>query len=180
MNAVCVYCGASPGRGTEYLHAATSLGNAIATRGLTLVFGGSGVGLMKALADAVLESGGRAVGVIPEALMQREIAHNSLTELRVVPDMHVRKATMMELADAFVALPGGIGTLEEIVEVMSWAQLSIHTKPFGLVNTSGYYDRFLSFLDHMVTEGLLSPATRALIQARNTPEEVLDMLEDGA
>jgi uncharacterized protein (TIGR00730 family) len=161
VKAVCVYCGSSFGSDPVYLEATHDLARTFATRGIRVVYGGASVGLMGALADATLEAGGEVVGVIPQQLMDREIAHRGLTELHVVQTMHQRKALMAELSDGFVALPGGIGTLEELIEVFTWEQLGIHAKPLGVINTSGYYDGLAAFLDHAVEQGFHQPEQRA-------------------
>ena len=177
IKAVAVYCGAATGARADYAAAARTLGVEIARRGAALVYGGGNVGLMGVVADAALAAGGRVIGVSPRLLVDKELAHNGLHELRVVADMHERKAAMIEAADAFVALPGGVGTLEELTEVWSWGQLAIHRKPVGLLNVAGYYDLFLAFLDHAVQEGLLPVATRALLAAAHTAEQLLTILE---
>lgn len=176
MRRVCVYCGSSAGGRPEYLAAARELGESLARRGLGLVYGGASVGLMGAVADAALAAGGEAVGVIPEALLARELAHDGLTELHVVASMHERKALMSELADAFVALPGGLGTLEELAETLTWAQLGLHRKPSGLLDVAGYYDALVAFLDHAVREGLLRREHRALLLVADRADELLDRL----
>ena len=152
MRSVCVFCGSNPGRRPEYLAGAADLGRILAARGIRVVYGGAHVGLMGALADAVLAAGGEIVGVIPGLLVDAEVAHPGLSELRVTGSMHERKALMAELADGFIALPGGIGTLEEFAEIVTWAQLGLHAKPTGLLNLLGYYDGLLGFLDHAVAE----------------------------
>ena len=171
---VCVYCGSSAGRDPAYVAAAGALGRALVSRGLGLVYGGASVGVMGAVADAVLGLGGRAVGVIPEALVRKEIAHGGLTELVVTSSMHERKTRMAELSDAFVALPGGIGTLEEIFEAWTWGQLGLHAKPFGFLNVSGYWDGLISFLDHAVRERFVREPHRAMLVVSEDPEELLD------
>ena len=171
---VCVYCGSSAGRDPAYAEAARALGRALVARGLGLVYGGASVGVMGAVADAVLDLGGRAVGVIPEALVRKEIAHGGLTELVVTSSMHERKTRMAELSDAFVALPGGIGTLEEIFEVWTWGQLGLHAKPFGFLNVAGYWDGLVSFLDHAVRERFVREPHRAMLVVSEDPEELLD------
>ena len=160
---MCVFCGSSPGLRASYGEAAEELGNLLVERGITLVYGGAGVGLMGRLADTVMDAGGEAIGVIPRALVDREIAHAGLTDLRVVESMHERKALMADLADAFVALPGGLGTLEELFEVYTWAQLGLHRKPCGLLNVEGYYDGIAAFLDHAVGERFLGEGHRRLL-----------------
>lgn len=155
MQAVCVYCGSSPGARPVYAAAAQAFGTALARAGLTLVYGGGRVGLMGLIADTVLAAGGRAIGVIPELLVEREVGHTGLTELHVVPDMHQRKKLMADLADAFVALPGGAGTLEEFFEVFTWTQLGYHRKPVGLLDVDGFYDPLMTMLRHTVDEGFM-------------------------
>lgn len=157
MNSLCVYCGSSPGRLDTYADAAHNLGERLADAGIELVYGGAGVGLMGVLAAAALARGGRVTGVIPRALMDRELAHPGLTRLEVVADMHTRKARMAALADGFVALPGGMGTLEELCEMLTWGQLGLHTKPCAVLNVAGYFDNLLGFIDHMAAEGFLRP-----------------------
>jgi uncharacterized protein (TIGR00730 family) len=174
---VCVYAGSSPGARPQYADAARALARVLCARRRAIVFGGGRVGLMGALADEALARGGEVIGVIPRYLVEREVAHRSLTELHVVATMHERKAMMAELADAFVALPGGIGTLEELVEMLTWAQLGLHAKPIGIVNVDGYYDNLLAFLAHAVGEGFLTPANRELLTVRSDPEALLDELD---
>jgi hypothetical protein len=176
MTRVCVYCGSNVGARPAYARAAVSLGEALAARGLELVFGGGRVGLMGVLADAVLAAGGRAVGVIPEPLVARDVAHRGLSELKVVASMHERKATMAELSDAFVALPGGLGTLEEVAEAATWTQLGLHRKACGLLNVEGYYDALLAQLDRAVADRFVRPAHRAIIVADADPVALLDRL----
>ena len=160
---ICVFCGSSVGARPAYVEAARELGGTLAGRGLGIVFGGGKVGLMGVLADAALAAGGEAIGVIPEALVAREIAHNGLTELRVVRSMHQRKTLMADLADAFIALPGGYGTLEEFFEAVTWTQLGIHRKPCGLLNVDGYYDTLLALLDRAAADGFIREANRSLV-----------------
>ncbi len=155
MNSICVFCGSSPGRDPRFARAAEELGGVIAGAGLTLVYGGARVGLMGAVANAALGGGGRVVGVLPAVLGEREVEHIGLTELHRVGTMHDRKAKMAELADAFIALPGGLGTLEELFEVATWSYLAIHDKPFGILNVAGYYDALLAFLDRAVADGFV-------------------------
>jgi uncharacterized protein (TIGR00730 family) len=162
MNSICVFCGSSAGRDPAFAAAARAFGALLAHQRITLVYGGGHVGLMGVLADAVLEAGGRVVGVIPRALWDREVGHRALTELHVVETMHERKALMASLADAFVALPGGLGTLEEIFEVWTWGQLGIHAKPCGFLDVAGYYAPLLAFLDQAVARGLVRPQHRAM------------------
>lgn len=161
---ICVYCGSQPGASPAYARAAAALGESIARDGLTLVYGGASVGLMGIVADAALAAGGRVVGVMPRILMRRELAHTGLTELVTTASMQERKAKMAELSDAFVALPGGIGTLDELFEMWTWAQLGLHGKPCALINTEGYYDDLVAFLDRAVRDGFLRPAIRSLLR----------------
>ena len=174
---ICVFCGSSVGSRPVYVAAARELGRTLAERGLGVVFGGGKVGLMGVLADAALAAGGEAIGVIPEALVAREIAHNGLTELRVVHSMHERKTLMADLADAFIALPGGYGTFEEFFEAVTWTQLGIHSKPCGLLNVDGYYDALLALLDRAVSDGFIREANRALIVAASDVQTLLEKLE---
>ncbi len=160
---VCVFCGSSPGNLAAYTQAARDLGCLLAGGGIDVVYGGGNVGLMKELADAALGAGGQVLGVIPSALVDRELAHGSLSDLRVVASMHERKALMADLSDAFIALPGGLGTLEEMFEVVAWAQLRFHDKPCGLLNVAGYYDHLLAFLDHAVSSAFLRQPHRDLL-----------------
>jgi uncharacterized protein (TIGR00730 family) len=173
---ICVFCGAASGRAPTYAAAARDLGELLAKRGIGLVYGGGNVGLMGELADAVLDAGGQAIGVIPQPLVDREIAHAGLTELRVVENLHQRKALMAELADAFVTLPGGIGTLEELFEVWSWGKLGLHSKPCGLLNVDGYFDSLQTLTDQMVTEGFLEPDYREMLLIEEQPSVLLDRL----
>jgi uncharacterized protein (TIGR00730 family) len=165
MKRVCVFCGSNAGIRSEYGIAAQELATVLARRGLGLVYGGGKVGLMGMLADSMLEVGGEVIGVIPQSLVAKEVAHHDVTELRVVDTMHQRKALMNDLSDAFIALPGGFGTLEEFFEILTWSQLGIHGKPSGLLNVSGYYDSLLAMLDHAVSERFLRPAHRELVIA---------------
>jgi uncharacterized protein (TIGR00730 family) len=176
LASICVFCGSSAGSDPAYVAAARDFGRLLAARGLRLVFGGGRVGLMGALADAALAAGGEVVGVIPEMLVRREVAHGGLDELRVVGSMHERKAAMAELADAFVALPGGIGTLEELFEVWTWRQLGLHAKPCGLLDVAGYYERLLAFLDHGEGEAFIAPETRARLIVERDGERLLAAL----
>lgn len=176
MRRVCVFCGSNKGARAAYTGAAQALGTALTRRGIGLVYGGGGVGLMGVLADGVLEAGGEVIGVIPDALVAKEVAHKGLSDLRVVGSMHERKALMAELADAFVGLPGGYGTLEEFCEVITWAQLGLHRKPCGLLNIDGFYDPLLAFFDHAVAEQFVRPAHRSLILEAREPDRLLDEL----
>lgn len=176
ISTVCVFCGSSVGAGPAYVEAATTFAREAVSRKIRLVYGGASVGLMGALADAALEAGGNVVGVIPRALVDREIAHRGLTELRVVTTMHERKAMMAELSDAFVALPGGLGTLEELFEVWTWGMLGLHDKPYGVLDTAGYYGPLIRFLDHARDEGFIRPPQRAMLTVRESPAELLTAL----
>ena len=176
MNSLCVFCGSNPGASPAYAEAAARLGRTLAKRGLTLVYGGGRVGLMGVVADAALAAGGKVVGVIPEALATRELAHGGLSDLQVVGSMHDRKARMSELSDGFIALPGGIGTLEEWFEVWTWSQLGFQPKPCGLLNVAGYYDPLLAFLDRMTGERFLASRHRAMAIVDQEIERLLDRL----
>lgn len=176
LERVCVFCGSQPGRDPAYLGAAVAVGRALADAGLTIVFGGGRIGMMGAVADAALAAGGKVIGVIPEALTQREIAHPGLTELHVVRSMHERKQMMADLADAFVMLPGGFGTLEEFCEILTWAQLGIHAKPSVLLDTKGYFSPLVAMFDHATAEGFLRPEHRALSTAVADPHELVALL----
>ncbi|WP_424814443.1 TIGR00730 family Rossman fold protein [Roseococcus sp. YIM B11640] len=178
MKRVCVFCGAQPGFGPEHQILAKALGHAIAARGLGLVYGGGKVGLMGVVADAALSAGAEVIGVIPEALMDRELGHGGVTDLRVVPSMHVRKALMNELSDGFVVLPGGIGTLEEAVEIQSWAQLGIHAKGLVFLDSDDYWATYFALLERMAEEGFLRAEHAALALRAHTPEAALDLLAD--
>src|SRR5205814_7524866 len=174
MRRICVFCGSAFGSRPAYRDAAKRFGSALATRGLGLVYGGGSVGLMGVLADAVLAEGGEVIGVIPGPLASRELAHTGLTELRVVGSMHERKATMAELSDGFIAMPGGLGTLEETLEILTWAQLGIHRKPVGVLNVEGYYDALLQLLSHAVREGFVRRDYFGLLLFADTAAELLD------
>ncbi|MGC2301389.1 MAG: TIGR00730 family Rossman fold protein, partial [Acidobacteriaceae bacterium] len=174
---VCVFCASADGVSAVYLQAARELGRLIAERGYGLLFGGATVGAMGAIADAALGAGGEVVGVIPDVIREREIDHKGLTELHVVRTMHERKALLASRADAFVALPGGYGTLDEFIEVVTWAQLRIHSKPCVLVNVGGFFDGLLRFLDHTVAEGFILPENRGLVQVARDPSEALLLAE---
>lgn len=177
MMKLAVYCGASTGKaGASYQAEAAALGRLMACQNIELVYGGSSVGLMGAVADTVLAEGGRVCGVMPQVLVEREQAHIGLSELHVVDDMHQRKAVMMELADGFVALPGGTGTLEELFEVWAWRQIGIHQKPFALLNTDGYYDHLLAFIEHACEEEFVRPEYRDFLLVEADSERLLDRL----
>ena len=163
LHRVCVFSGSSLGARPDYADAASAVGRLLATSGITLVYGGASVGLMGVLADATLQAGGRVIGVIPRALVEQEIAHTGLTELRVVESMHERKAQMADLSDGFLALPGGLGTLEELFEIWTWGHLGYHQKPCGLLNTSEYYTSLLKFVDDMVVEKFVRETQRGML-----------------
>jgi hypothetical protein len=177
---ICVFCGASPGRRPSYLELAASVGSGLAERGIGVVYGGGRVGLMGAVADAALAAGGEVIGVIPRGLVDRELAHRGVTELRVVETLHERKAAMADLADGFIALPGGLGTLEELAEVASWAQLGLHAKPIGLLGPDGYWDALAGWLDHAVDEGFVAAGQRALVAVDRDLETLLARFAAGS
>jgi uncharacterized protein (TIGR00730 family) len=174
---ICVFTGSRHGARSEYAEAAKRLGRDLVARNYGLVYGGGNVGLMTVIADTVLEMNGHVTGVIPDSLVSKEVAHQGLTELRIVQSMHERKALMAELSDGFIAMPGGIGTMEEFFEVLSWAQLGIHEKPCGLLNVCGYYDPLIEFLDHAVSEDFIKPKHRALLVVESEPVQLLDRFE---
>lgn len=174
MKRVCVFCGSAPGANPLYTEAAAKVGRTLARRGLGLVYGGGSIGLMGAIADAALAEGGEVVGVIPKALQLRELAHGKLTTLHVVGSMHERKAKMAELAHAFIALPGGMGTLEEFAEILTWAQLGLHERPCGLLDVAGYYRPLIAFFDQAAAEGFVRPAHRRLVLVADDPDVLLD------
>jgi hypothetical protein len=178
MKRVCVFCGSSSGTDPAFLNAARELGALLAQRGLGLVYGGGNIGLMGALADATLAAGGEVIGVIPEQLVQRELAHRGCTELRIVGTMHERKAVMADLADAFIALPGGFGTLDEFCEILTWAQLGFHRKPCGLLNVVGFWDAFVAQLNHAVEQGFVRQAHLNLMKVEREPAKLLARLEE--
>jgi len=177
MKRICVYCGSSPSHDPSFQEAARELGRALLDRGTGLVYGGAGIGLMGILAETVLAGGGQVYGVIPQVLMRREIAHMDLTELHVVGSMHERKALMNELADGFVALPGGFGTLDELFEALTWGQLGVHRKPVGLLNLKGYFQGLLDFADRAVLDGLLRPEHRDMMLVEHSPAGLLRLME---
>ena len=177
LRSLCVYCGSSLGRLPEYEAVARQLGGLLARHGVRLVYGGARVGLMGAVADAALKAGGKVIGVIPRGLVDREVAHHDLSELHVVASMHERKALMAELSEGFIALPGGIGTFEELFEIWTWGQLGIHSKPLGLLNVAGYYDPLLAFLKRSVEDGFIKPAVRGMLLEAHTPQALLDLLD---
>jgi uncharacterized protein (TIGR00730 family) len=174
---LAVFCGSNPGARPEYVHAAQSFGRLLAQRGIGVVYGGSSVGLMAALADTMMDELGDVIGVIPRMLVEREVANTALTDLRIVESMHARKALMAELSDGFVALPGGVGTLEEFFEIWTWGQLGMHTKPCGLLNVSGYFDPLLEFLDHAVEEKFVREVHRSMVVVESDPERLLTRFE---
>lgn len=177
ISSICVYCGSNPGNRPEYVEQARAFGRMLAQNGIRLVYGGASVGIMAAVADAALAEGGEVVGVIPQSLVDREVAHAGLTELIVTSSMHERKARMADLSDAFVALPGGIGTLEEIFEIWTWSQLGLHSKPCGLLNIAGYYDTLERFLDETVANGFLRTGHRSMLLSADTGEALLAEFE---
>jgi uncharacterized protein (TIGR00730 family) len=176
MRRLCVFCGSRLGEAEAYRQDAQRLGAALASNGIGLVFGAGHIGLMGVLADAVLQAGGEAIGVIPRALVELELSHKSLSEIHIVETMHQRKAKMAELCDAFAALPGGFGTADELFEMLTWSQLGLHSKPIGLLNTAGFFDPLLAWLDHTVTEGFIPGRHRQMLLAAKTPNELLTML----
>lgn len=176
MKRVCVFCGSSIGSQPVYAEVAVTLGRLLASRGIGLVYGGGNVGLMGVIADAVMAAGGDVIGVIPHALADREIAHPTITQLHVVDSMHERKAMMADLSDAFIAMPGGVGTFEEFFEAVTWTQLGLHRKPCGLLNASGFYTPLAAFIDQAVSEGFIKPVHRASIVVDDHPERLLDSL----
>ncbi|BCO26532.1 cytokinin riboside 5'-monophosphate phosphoribohydrolase [Rhodoferax lithotrophicus] len=177
MKNICVYCGSSSGRLPAYAEGARALARALVARDWGLVYGGASIGLMGLVADTVLQLGGRVVGVIPEALARKEVAHAGLTQLHVTQSMHERKTLMAELSDGFIAMPGGIGTFEEIFEIWTWAQLGIHAKPCGLLNVAGYYDALTTFLDHATHEQFMKPPHRSLLIVEPEPVALLDRFD---
>jgi uncharacterized protein (TIGR00730 family) len=177
MQSIAVFCGSSLGADAAYTRAAEALGALLAARQIRLIYGGGNIGLMGKLATAALAGGGAVTGVIPRFMMDKEIGRIDLTDLRVVESMHARKALMNELADGFIALPGGFGTLEEFCETLTWAQLGLHAKPLGLLNTAGFYDHFLAFLDHATARALIKPKHRALLLTAADPAELLGQMQ---
>jgi len=174
MKKTCVYCGSSPGKRPEYKAAARFLAKELLSRKIGLVYGGAHVGIMGEIADTVLKGGGEVIGIMPQALVDREVSHTGLTELIIVKSMHERKAMMADLSQGFIALPGGLGTVEELFEVLTWAQLGFHTKPCGLLNADGYYDHLSAFLDHTVEEGFVKDAHRSMLIVEKDPIKLLD------
>ncbi len=176
MKRLCVYCGSSPGKSPEYVEVAKQLGREMAMRGLELVYGGASIGIMRTIADAVLNNGGKVTGVIPQVLVDKEVAHHHLSELIIVNSMHERKALMADLADGFIALPGGLGTLEELFEILTWAQLGLHRKPCALLNVENYYDALIAFLDHSVIEAFVQEKHRSMLLVETHPSALIDKL----
>ncbi|WP_320171146.1 TIGR00730 family Rossman fold protein [Maridesulfovibrio sp.] len=174
MKSICIFLGANPGNDPKYAQAARNMGRELASRKIRTVYGGSNMGLMGILAQSALEAGGEVVGVIPESLAKKVVAHNGLTDLHVTDSMHERKALMAELSDGFIALPGGIGTMDEIFEIFTWAQLGFHTKPCGLLNLDGYYDKLIDFLGGVVNEGFLRTAHKEMLITGTSPAQILD------
>jgi uncharacterized protein (TIGR00730 family) len=177
MKRLCVFCGSSHGARESYAEAARALGQEMVQRGIGLVYGGGNVGLMGVIADAVLEAGGEAIGIIPAHLVAKEIQHKQLTDLRVVSTMHERKALMADLAEGFIALPGGFGTYDEFCEALTWAQLGLHSKPCAMLNVAGYYDALLAMFDHATAEGFVRADYRAMVIVATEPAELLDRME---
>jgi len=178
LKSLCIFCGSSPGRDPVYLGAARAVGESLARAGIRVVYGGASVGLMGAVADAALGAGGEVIGVIPESLFDKEVAHHGLTKLYRVASMHERKTLMYDLSDGFIALPGGLGTMEEIFEVLTWAQLGLHQKPCGFLNINAYFDPLIAFIDGMVTHRFMKEKHRWLVQAASTLEALLKCFED--
>ncbi len=178
MKKICVFCGSSFGNNKSYSDTANILGNLIAKNNIELVYGGASVGLMGEIASAVLNAGGKVTGVIPKQLIEKEVAHTGLNDLRIVGSMHERKSLMAELSDGFIAMPGGFGTLEEVFEVVAWGQLNFHNKPLGLLNVNGYYNNLIKFLDHSVNENFIKPEHREMILVDNDPEAMLTQLQN--
>jgi uncharacterized protein (TIGR00730 family) len=174
---ICVFCGSREGKRPRYVEEAKHLGRLLAQREIHLVYGGGSIGLMGTIADAVIAEGGHVIGVIPEKLAHKEIVHQGAQEMHIVDTMHTRKAKMATLSDAFIAMPGGYGTFEELFEVITWAQIGIHKKPIGLLNVEGYFDALLQFIDHSIAEGFVHPDHRALIVSATDPQSLLDALD---
>lgn len=178
LNRICVYCGSSPGRRKEYVESAKELAKVFVKKQIELVYGGASVGVMGAIADTILDNSGQAIGVIPEDLVQKEVAHNGLTDLKVVSSMHERKAQMVELSDGFIALPGGLGTIEELFEVLTWGQLGFHQKPIGILNVCGYYNHLSSFLDYAVSEQFVREDHRSMLIVEEDPKKLINRFEN--
>jgi len=178
MNKICVFCGSSNGKSPEYVEYAAVLADELVQRDIGLVYGGANVGIMGEIANSVLKGGGRVTGVIPQSLVEKEVSHQDLTELRVVSSMHERKAIMVEMSDGFIALPGGLGTLEELFEVLTWSQLGFHKKPCGVLNINQYYEKLISFLDHAVDEQLIKSTHRQMLLVDEDPIVLLDAMKN--
>ncbi len=178
MKNICVYCGSSSGRSPEYIDYATALAKELVKRNIGLVYGGASVGIMGEIADTVLDGGGEVIGVIPQSLVDKEVSHTGLTELKVVNTMHERKAIMAEISDGFIALPGGLGTIEELFEVLTWSQLGFHKKPCSLLNIKKYYNSLFLFLDHAVEEQFIKPIHREMLLIEDDPSKLLDAMEE--
>ncbi|WP_413043161.1 TIGR00730 family Rossman fold protein [Pseudomonas sp. YJ42] len=178
LQSICVFCGASTGANPIYREAAIAMGQTLAANGIRLIYGGGAVGLMGVVADATMAAGGEVIGIIPQSLKDSEIGHTGLTRLEVVNGMHARKARMAELSDAFIALPGGLGTLEELFEVWTWGQLGYHSKPLGLLDINQFYSKLSHFLDHLVEEGFVKPRYRDMLQRSESPLTLLQLLGD--
>lgn len=177
IKSICVYCGSATGVSPAYANAARALAAEMVKRDIALVYGGGNVGLMGIIATEVLHLGGQVTGVIPTALLDKELGHDGLTKLHVVKDMHERKALMAELSDGFIAMPGGMGTMEELFEVLTWSQLGFHVKPIGILNVEGFYDGLISFLEHMVNQGFLSARQAMLMMSEHKPEQLLERFQ---
>jgi len=173
---ICVYCGSNPGKSTEFLESARSLARELVQREICLVYGGASVGIMGEIADTVLAGGGEVIGVIPQALVDKEVSHAGLTELKIVDSMHERKEIMADISAGFIALPGGLGTIEEIFEVLTWAQLGFHKKPCALLNVKGYYDKLTQFLNHAVAEGFIANTHREMLLVEEEPQRLLEIM----
>jgi uncharacterized protein (TIGR00730 family) len=178
LNRICVYCGSNPGRLESYAEAAKALAQALVERNIELVYGGASIGIMGVVADHVLHLGGKVIGVIPEVLMRKEVGHTGLSELHITANMHERKTLMAELSDGFIAMPGGVGTLEELFEIWTWAQLGLHSKPCGVLNIAGYFDKLLEFLQHCVSEQFVKPAHGEMLLAASDPQQLLRQFFD--
>ncbi|MCP4412967.1 MAG: TIGR00730 family Rossman fold protein [Gammaproteobacteria bacterium] len=178
MKRLCVYCGSSPGRQPDYAQVARQLARAMVSKNINLVYGGASVGIMGEIANAVLEEGGEVIGIIPKGLFKKEVAHTGITELREVDSMHERKSLMADLSDGFIALPGGLGTIEEIFEIITWSQLGMHRKPCGLLNVCHYYDKLIGFLDHAVSEQFIKTTHRSTILIDKCPNTLLEKFEE--
>ncbi len=176
MKRICVYCGSSPGKFPEYLESACTLARELVKRDIGLVYGGASVGIMGKIADTVLEGGGEVIGVIPQSLVEKEVSHHGLTELKIVESMHERKAIMADISDGFIALPGGLGTIEELFEVLTWSQLGFHKKPCALLNVKQYYDNLSLFLDHAVAQEFIKDVHREMLLVEEEPDKLLELM----